>query len=202
MTSTGVDKMATVTESTTKLLTADEFCEFVHRPENDGRHFELERGVIIEMPPPMMPHGVVCGNAGWILNNFVRQRKRGFVCTNDTGVVIETDPDTVRGIDVSLYDESLAYSELPRKYSTRLPLLAVEVLSPDYRPGKTTRRVTEFLRRGIRLVWIVDPEARDVTVHRPGREPCVVGGDEDLTGDDVLPDFKCRASDLFRLPGE
>ncbi len=194
--------MATVVETPAKFLNADEFFEFVHRPENRDRYFELERGVIIEMPPPMMPHGVVCGNIGWLLNSFVHQRKHGFVCTNDTGVILQTDPDTVRGIEVSLYEGPLTYSELPRKYSTRLPLLAVEVLSPDDRPGKTTRRVSEFLRRGIALVWIVDPEAQDVTVHRPGREPYVVSGDEELTGDDVLPDFKCRVSDLFRLPGE
>jgi Uma2 family endonuclease len=194
--------MATVTEHATKLLTADEFYDFVHRPENDGRFFELERGVIIEMPPPMMPHGVVCGNVGWVLNGFVRHRKRGFVCTNDTGVLLETDPDTVRGIDVSLYDELLTFAQLPRKYSTHLPLLAVEVLSPDDRPGKTTRRVSQFLRQGIPLVWIIDPEAFDVTVHRAGKEPIVLGKDDELTGDDVLPDFRCRVADLFKLPGE
>jgi Uma2 family endonuclease len=136
------------------------------------------------------------------LGNFTFYRGHGFVCTNDTGVILDTDPDTVRGIDVSTYEEPLTYSQLPRKYATRLPLLAVEVLSPDGRPGKTMRRVTEFLRRGIALVWIVDPEARDVTVHRPGCEPYVVSGDEELTGDGVLPEFKCRVSDLFRLPGE
>ena len=194
--------MATAVGTSTRLLTADEFFEFVHRPENRGRFFELERGVIRELPPPMMPHGVVCGNVGWILNDFVHHRNRGFVCTNDTGVILETNPDTVRGIDVSLYGELLAFSELPRKYSTRLPLLAVEVLSPDDRPGKTMRRVGPFLRQGISLVWIIDPEACDVTVHRPGREPYVVGGDEELTGDDLLTDFKCRVADFFKLPGE
>lgn len=194
--------MATVTETTTKLLTADEFCEFVHRPENDGRFFELERGVIIKMPPPMMPHGVVCGNVGRILGNFTFQRGRSFVCTNDTGVILETDPDTVLGIDVSLYDESFSFAQLPRKYSTRLPLLAVEVLSPDDRPGKTVRRVSQFLRQGIKLVWVVDPQACDVTVYRAGKEPYVLGKDDELTGDDVLPDFKCRVADFFKLPGE
>ncbi len=194
--------MATAAAPSTRLLTADEFAEFVHRPENDGRHFELERGEIIAMPPPVEVHGAVCANVGWIFGNFVHARRRGHVCTNDTGVIIETGPDTVRGIDVTLYDDNRPFGELDQRYWQRIPTLAVEVLSPDARPGKTMRRVAEFLRRGFPLVWIVDPESRDVTVYRPGKEPYVRSGDEEPTGDDVLPEFKCRVSDLFRLPGE
>lgn len=194
--------MATVTEQSTKLLTAGEFYEFVHRPENHDRFFELERGVIIEMPPPTIPHGAVCGNVGWILGSFTRQRGRGYVCTNDAGVILETGPDTVRGIDVTLYDELANFKDLPRKYSPHPPTLAVEVLSPDDRPGKTMRRVSHFMRRGILLVWLIDPEACDVTVHRPGKEPYVLGNEDELTGDEVLPDFRCRVSDFFKLPGE
>lgn len=194
--------MSTVTSPATKLMTADEFFDFVHRPENDDRFFELERGVVIEMPPPGELHGVVCGNAGWILGTFVRQRGRGYVCTNDTGVVLETDPDTVRGIDVTLYDELRKYDELTPKYAKHLPKLAVEVLSPDDRPGKMMRRVAQFLRQGIPLVWVFDPEACDVTIHRPGKEPYVLGKDDELTGDEVLPDFRCRVADFFKLPGE
>lgn len=194
--------MATAVAPSTRLLTADEFAEFVHRPENDGRFFELERGEIIEMPPPVEVHGAVCANVGWIAGNYVRSRKRGHVCTNDTGVIIETDPDTVRGIDVTLYDDNRPFNALDQRYSQRIPTLTVEVLSPDARPGKTMRRVAEFLRREFPLIWIVDPESRDVTVYRPGKEPYVRSGDEELTGDDVLPDLKLRVSDLFRLPGE
>jgi len=124
------------------------------------------------------------------------------VCTNDTGVILETDPDTVRGVDVTVYDETGPYDELTPGYVTRLPSLAVEVLSPNDRPGKTTRRVSQFLRKGIPLVWVVDAEGRDVTVHRPGREPCVLDEQDEITGENVLPDFRCRVADFFRRPGE
>jgi len=192
--------MATAT--TTKTMTAEEFFDWVHRPEHRGRWFELERGEVIEMPPPGERHGVVCGNIGWILNGFVRQRNQGYVCTNDAGVILETDPDTVRGIDVTLYDQSRRYDELATKYATHPPKLAVEVLSPDDRPGKMTRRVSQFLRKGIPLVWLVDPEGRDVTVYRPGQEPYVLDEQDEITGEDVLHDFRCRVADFFRMPGE
>jgi Uma2 family endonuclease len=190
------------TFSTIKPITADEFYLWVHLPEHRDRHFELELGEIIEMPPPGERHGVVCGNVSWLLGNFVRQRNRGYVCTNDTGVIVETDPDTVRGIDVTVYDEARRYDELTPKYATHLPKLPVEILSPDDRAGKMLRRATQFLRVGIPLVWMIDPEDREVCIYRAGREPYVLDEKSEITGEDVLPQFRCSVSEFFRMPGE
>ena len=192
--------MATATA--TELMTAEAFFAWVHRPENADRWFELERGKVIEMPPPGERHGYLSGNIGRILGNYTFQRGRGYVCTNDAGVILETDPDTVRGIDVTVYDDSRGYDELTPKYAAHLPQLAVEVLSPDDRPGKMMRRVAQFLRQGILLVWVVDPEGRDVTVHRLGREADVISEPDEITGEDVLPGFRCPVSEFFRMPGE
>jgi Uma2 family endonuclease len=193
---------ATKTTSPTKPMTSGEFFDWVHRPENRERWFELERGKVIEMPPPGERHGYLSGNVGRILGNYAFAVGRGYVCTNDTGVIVETGPDTVRGIDVTLYDESRRYDELTPEYASHPPTLAVEVLSPHDRPGRTTRRVSQFLRKGIALVWIIDAEGRDVTVYRPGREPYVVGEQDELTGEDALPDLRCRVADFFRMPGD
>jgi len=78
--------MATAVGTLMRLQTADEFFDFVHRPENRDRFFELERGVIIEV--------------------------------------------------------------------------------------------------------------------RPGKEPYALGIEDEISGEDVLPDLKCRVADFFRLPGE
>jgi hypothetical protein len=65
-----------------------------------------------------------------------------------------------------------------------------------------TRRIAQFLGRGIAVVWLVDPEGRSVSVYRPSQLPQVFEGDDELTGDPELPDFRCRVADLFYLPGE
>src|SRR3954452_7607610 len=44
--------MSTV-ETTTRPMTAEEFCEFVQRPENANRWLELVRGQVIELPVPL-----------------------------------------------------------------------------------------------------------------------------------------------------
>jgi Uma2 family endonuclease len=59
-----------------KLMTADEFFDWVQRPENRDKHFDLVRGEIIEVPQPGEMHGVVCSNANWLMINYIHMRQR------------------------------------------------------------------------------------------------------------------------------
>jgi Uma2 family endonuclease len=190
------------TATTKVLMTAEEFCEFVHRPENTNKWFELVRGEVIELPAPTKPHGVVCLNVGRVLWNYAFQRQKGYVTTNDSGVILEREPDTVRGPDVALYEDAQRFAELHPKYGEVPPRLAVEVLSPNDRAKQVTRKIADYLRNGVALVWLIDPEARTVMVYRADRGPVLVEAHEELTGDDLLPDFRCRVAEFFALPGE
>jgi Uma2 family endonuclease len=183
-------------------MNAKDFFAWCNRPEHRDRHFELERGEVVEVPRPGERHGFVCLNVGGILRNYTFQRRKGYVLGNDTGVILERDPDTVRGPDVVLYDQVRRYDDLSAGYCEHPPTLAVEVLSPSDRWGKVTRRISQFLGQGIAVVWVVDPEGRSVTVHRPNQLPQVVEGEDELTGDPEMPGFRCRVADLFYLPGE
>jgi Uma2 family endonuclease len=66
---------------------------------------------------------------------------------------------------------------------------------------RMTQRITRFLRRGVKVVWLIDPDDRKVTVYLPDRAPEVLDADQELTGGDVLPGFRCRVADLFFVPG-
>lgn len=190
------------TAPATRLMTAEEFWDFCQLPENEDRHFELEDGEIVEMAPPTVPHGVVCANVAFVLGTYVCQRRRGFVCSNDTGVIWKRRPDTVRGPDVLLFDDNKAFSDLPQKWSERPPHLAVEVKSPSDRMTKTQRRIGQFLNWGTALVWLVDYEERSVTIYRRNHHPQVVEVGEELTGGEELPEFRCAVADLFVMPGQ
>lgn len=188
--------------ATIQLMTAEEFYEFCHRPENRDRLFELERGEVVEVPRPGIRHGVTCSNANWILGSFVRQRKKGYVVANDAGLIVERDPDTVYGPDLFLYDEVDRFEELNVRHDERPPKLVVEVLSPHDRLGKVMRRVGRFLAMGAELVWIVDPEARNITAYRAGEGPRIFEEGEEITGMDVFPDLRIPVQAFFEMPGE
>jgi len=185
-----------------KLMTAEVFCDWVQQPEQANEWFELVRGEAIELPPPNKPHGVVCYNIGRILGNFVCEQGKGYLTGNDSGVILERDPDTVRGPDVAYYEDANTFAELHPKYGEVPPRLAIEVLSPNDRAGKVLRKINDYLRCGVGLVWVIDPEISTVTAHRPGKSQVELDEAQELTGEDVLPGFRCRVADFFALPGD
>ena len=92
--------MATVAQP--KLLTAE---EFMAADLGEG-NFELVRGEVVEVPPAMPDHGRVCGKAFFVLETYGRQTGLGYALSNDSAVVTERGPDTVRGPDVCFYSHA------------------------------------------------------------------------------------------------
>jgi Uma2 family endonuclease len=187
------------TGTTTKLMTGEEFCDWVQQPGQSDRWFELVRGEVIELPPPAQPHGILNANIARILGNHAFQRRKGFVAS-DSGVLLDRDPDTVRGPDVAYYESAKTFREAHPKYGEIPPRLAVEILSPNDRANQVMRKITDYLQGGVALVWVVDPEAETVTIYQPDKTPRTRLRDQEITGEDVLPGFSCKVADFFILP--
>ena len=184
------------------LMTAGEFWDFVHRPENRNRDFELIRGRVIEVPRPTKRHGVVSLEIGFRLRLYAAQARRGYVASNDSGVLLQEDPDTVVGPDVAYYLDATTFDELHPKWGEEVPVLAVEVLSPNDKPSKVSGKVRDYLASGVKVVWVVDHEYHVVTVHRPNCTLEQIDATGELTGGEELPGLVVKVSDLFKLPGE
>lgn len=183
--------MTTITQ---KLITAEEFARIPDPP--DGSRQELVQGAIITMPPPGARHGACCSRINRRLANFVEDNNLGTVFANDTGFVTERDPDSVRGPDISFWSRE-KLPEVPDGYIEVAADLLIEVVSPSDRYARIQQKVNEYLEKGVRLIWVVDPEDRSVAVFRDGQKPKVLSENEILTGADVLPGLTCRIADLF-----
>ncbi|MDB5311991.1 MAG: hypothetical protein JWO38_6193 [Gemmataceae bacterium] len=188
--------------TTTPKMTVEEFFEWANRPENEGKRFELEAGEVMEMPSPGELHGFICWLTSMLLGNYLFRRGAGYACTNDTGLIVQRGPDTVRGPDLMVFLESRNPEDMSRTFCDRVPALVVEVFSPSDRPGRLNRRIDQYHRRGVPLVWVIYPEERTVNVYRPNEFPKVLDETDELTGNGVLPDFRCPVRDLFALPGQ
>ncbi|MFO0930192.1 MAG: hypothetical protein U0736_24730 [Gemmataceae bacterium] len=87
------------------LLTADQF----RLLPDTGRPCELVRGRVVERSLPAPRHGYYCSNVALLVGGHVKARRLGRVMTNDSAIVTERGPDTVRGADVAFY----SYARLP-----------------------------------------------------------------------------------------
>ena len=148
------------------------------------------------MIPAGGEHGRIAGKLTCALGNHVMARQLGTFYAAETGFVLSRDPDTVRAPDVAFTRAERAAPPV-RGFVPGAPDLAVEVLSPDDRPGYVREKVAEWLEAGTRAVWVVDPREQTVTVHEPQRTPLVLGETESVSGGDVLPGFDFALRDIF-----
>jgi len=176
-----------------KFVTIDEFAAF---PEPaDGSKEELLRGEVIVRPPPQNAHGWIQLQIGFLLKLFVKPKKLGWVMT-ETGFILERDPDTLLGPDV-VYWNIRDQSVRPVKYSEVAPDLVVEVLSPDDRKKAIREKIKAYVRCGVKLVWVVDPEVRTTTVYAGSMQGTEFDENGTLSGGDVLPGFSCKVAEFF-----
>jgi Uma2 family endonuclease len=182
--------------ATKKLLTAEEFAKLPNPA--DGSKQELVRGEVVTMPPPGFLHGLVQVNIAVLLKVFAQQHKLGRV-TVESGQIVEDGPDTVRGPDVAFWSyDRLPADHVPVVYANVSADLVVEVRSPSNTDERMTRKVREYVASGTRMVWVVDPDDRTVTVYRGPGNGTVLWEDATITGEDVLPGFGCPVADFFR----
>jgi len=177
-----------------KLITADEFMEMPD-PE-DGSQQELVRGKVVDMPLPQGPHGFVCSKINRLIGNYSDAKRLGHVLSNDTGVILDRHPDTVRGPDVAFWSFA-RLPRIPKGYIEIAPDLAVEVVSPGNSQRKLLEKVKDYFFGGTRRVWAIYPEDRMVTIFHSPIEAKFLNEQDDLDGEDVLPGFRCKVADLF-----
>jgi Uma2 family endonuclease len=165
---------------------------------SDGERFELIDGELVEMSPTGELHARVTAMISYLLLAYVRPRRLGRVLVADPGVVLRRNPDHVRAPDVAFIARERLPAGPPSKgFLTVAPDLAVEVVSPSDRPGAVRAKSLEWLRAGVRLVWEVYPEEMRVIALQALDNINVLGIDDVLTAEPVLPGFACPVAELF-----
>ena len=183
-----------MTTTAAKLLTADDLL----RLHSDGVRGELIMGVLHKTVSNGLEHGAVVANLMSPLHQFVRPQRLGWVFGSDSGIQLERDPDTVREPDIAFISaERLPLDVRVPGYSQVVPDLVVEVVSPNDRPSPVYDKAQMWLRFGVRLVLIVDPETRSIRA-LPAEGPSRTFTEDDtLDCGDVLPGFSCAVRDIF-----
>jgi len=186
------------TESPPKLLTAEEYFRL---PQPDVPT-ELVRGEVVEMNQPGFQHGKVSNRIGRLLDEFAEANDCGEVASNDSGVITEREPDTVRGPDVAYYSFSrLPKNQEPEGYPEVPPDLVFEVLLPSNRWPQVLTKVAEYLQAGVTVAVVVDPKWNQLHIYRSeeAEEPVAVLNESDTFElPELLPGFSITVGKLIR----
>ena len=175
------------------LLTAEDLL----RLQPPDKRTELVRGHMIVREPAGFQHGDVAMGMALAIGQFLKRKNLGRLLAAETGFKLFTNPDTVRAPDVAFVRHERIPDPIPKGYAPFAPDLAVEVLSPDDRPGEVSEKIADWLAAGTRLVWIIDPEKRNGRVHRADGSVTVIAEDESFGGEEVLPGFTCTLREIL-----
>ncbi len=174
-------------------LTADDFLRL-----SDSKGLELVDGKVVAKVMGALASGVGAEIVRRLSNHCVSTRQ-GRVFDAECGYRMFPDrPNLVRKPDVSMVArERIPTTGTPDGFFALAPDLAVEVISPNDLWYEVDEKVAEYLRAGVREVWVVNPKQRTVQVRRPDRRDSTLAEDDRLTCEHLLPGFECAVSELF-----
>jgi Uma2 family endonuclease len=180
-----------------RLLTAADLAALPTELPSGPVDYELNNGRLVIMSPPGRRHGSAQARITGHLIVRGEEKGHGEVMT-DVGVVLWRNPDRVVSPDVLF----IAKDQLPAKdskegYIETIPDLVVEVRSKNDSPADVEQKTQDYLKAGVRIVWVVDNDARTVTISRADGEPQVLGENDTLRAEGVIPEFAAAVAGLF-----
>ena len=161
--------------------------------ESDLEGFEYFEGELIPMPPTSGVHGDITTNLVLSLGPYVYEKKLGRIYTSDTGFQIG---DRMLIPDVAFISDSRLPEERETAFSIS-PDIAIEVVSRTDSLSKIVQKVHAYLEAGTRLVWVIEPIGKTVTVYRSETDIQTLTRNDTLTGEDVVEGFSCPVIQLF-----
>lgn len=169
--------------------------EFLALPETKP-YLELMDGEVIEKAMPNRKHGTLVAFLVQILRNYLDQTREARVETEVCHLEDEEEWVFLPDVSVTLRTRIGPASETSDPVEV-LPDLAIEVLSPDDRPGRLQRRIAHYIRSGVQVLWVVDPDSATVTVWEPGKVPQEYKAPARLAAAPVLKSFELDVEAVF-----
>ena len=158
-----------------------------------GRLCELVDGILVEKPMGFYESAIAFA-IGRSIGNYLDAHNLGIVAGVDG--MLRILGNRIRIPDVSFVRwERMPQSDAPVPAVS--PDLAVEVISKGNTELEMQSKLAEYFAGGTQLVWIIEPATRSAQIYRSPEESHQIDKDGSLLGDDVLPGFELKLSELF-----
>jgi Uma2 family endonuclease len=182
----GIDPMATASQLT--------LTQFLALPDTKPASEYID-GEVLQKPMPTWDHGEIQRLISFILTLYLRAHAGG---SAGPEVRCIFGPAGAERAYVPDYIFVRAGRRARGEQHFRgAPDLAVEILSPDDRMTQVMEKLRFYLAHGVRVVWLIDPERRTLTVMTPPESAQILVEDDTLDGGDVLPGLSCVVRDIL-----
>ena len=71
------------------------------------------------------------------------------------------------------------------------------MISANDLASEVEEKVEAFLGAGVPLIWVINPPTRTVRILRGDGSIALLRGEGELSGEDVVPGFRCPLSAIF-----
>ncbi len=172
-------------------MTEDEFL----RMPDDGRKWELVNGEPKEVATSVK-HDIYAMRLANMINSHAENK--GFITGSQAGYRMANGNIRCPDLAFTRY-EKLPSGELPEGFGDFAPDLCIEIISPSEEPGEMMKKVREYFGAGAEQIWHLFPETKTVRVFISPEVSTEYHEDDEITGGDILPTFRCQVSEIFKL---
>ncbi|HEX8204021.1 MAG TPA: Uma2 family endonuclease [Isosphaeraceae bacterium] len=171
-------------------------------PDADGTFYEVVNGRRVEIPPMSAYAAKVASRLVTELNIQARAHQLGEAVVETLfRLPLAEDRGRNRQPDIAFVSYDRWPVDRPQPEDANawdvVPDLAVEVISPSNLAGETLDKVLEYLRAGVRLVWVVYPRQRMIFAFESPTLVRALARADTLEGGPVLPGFRLPLANLF-----
>ncbi len=160
-----------------------------------ARKYELIQGVIF-VSPAGLRHDNIAAKLIMRIGMYLLTNPIGEFYATSAGFQIT--PNVVLSPDGAYVSNMrLAGKPSPEGFAPYAPDLAIEVISPSDSATDLTEKIELYLAHGTQLLWVINPRTRSANVYRADGSGNRLQVSDMLQGEDVLPGFTCKLSDIL-----
>lgn len=179
---------------TTTRLSLDDFLAL---PETEPPS-EFICGEVVQKPMPSPYHGILASELSFLLTAYLKTTREAVVMTEARHAERSEQRAYLPDIEIVRRDRMPTDVRTLQRGPLEFPAdLAIEILSPEDRPGVVAEKLAFYLRAGTGLVWIVDPDERTIVAHRPGQPSTFHRPGDTLDAAPVLSAFTLDVAEFF-----
>jgi Uma2 family endonuclease len=181
-----------------RLLTAADLAALPDELPSGPVKYELDQGrLVVLMSPPGERHGAHQATIVTLLKLLGERTGHG-KALGEVAIILRRDPDQVCAPDAAfIARRSLPVRTSPEGYLETIPELVVEVRSKNDLVAAIRAKVDLYLKAGVTLVWVIDPNRKIVGIYRKRQKARELRVGDTLKAEGVIPGFRVAVEELF-----